>query len=405
MKTLTGVILIVGLVTGSGVRAQGLSPSEIFTKAAPTIVTVHAADASGAEAMQGSGVVIRPRVVVSNCHVIKSAASVQVGVNEVRHRASLLHADPDRDLCSLSVATLNAPVAQIGDSTGLAIGSKVYAIGAPRGLTLTLTDGLLSAKRGGLLQVSAAVSPGSSGGGLFNDLGQLVGITTLHLKDSQQLNFAVPVSWVLALPSRDQGVASVIDPVEEARAQLNAWDAQMAEADPYYTQRRDELSKQVATIRATRPPSIWLSESQIAYQALSATNNAVYRCMKDGIASYDRRYLAGHDCKPISSFSKAPDDRWLSLGIAASGAKVELDTQSMSRGGDYGGAWIRHAEPPDETWLTYYSVRCSTRTYSLTESAIRNSSGRTQHRTMSGDWERAIPSSLGESVVEAICQR
>jgi len=79
------------------------------------------------------------------------------------------------------------------------VGDKVYAVGAPYGLELSLSEGLVSQLRGGpppLIQTTAAISVGSSGGGLFNELGELVGLTTFYLKGAQGLNFALPVEWL-----------------------------------------------------------------------------------------------------------------------------------------------------------------------------------------------------------------
>jgi hypothetical protein len=79
------------------------------------------------------------------------------------------------------------------------VGEPVYAVGAPQGLELSLSEGIVSQLRGGpppLIQTTVAISQGSSGGGLFNAEGELVGITTFYLKDSQNLNFAVPVEWI-----------------------------------------------------------------------------------------------------------------------------------------------------------------------------------------------------------------
>ncbi|MGH9440374.1 MAG: trypsin-like peptidase domain-containing protein, partial [Terriglobia bacterium] len=87
--------------------------------------------------------------------------------------------------------------------TTLAVGEKVYAIGAPEGLELTISEGLISGLRDfdkeRVIQTSAAISPGSSGGGLFDAEGRLVGITTFYLKGGQSLNFALPAEWTLAL--------------------------------------------------------------------------------------------------------------------------------------------------------------------------------------------------------------
>jgi tetratricopeptide (TPR) repeat protein len=86
------------------------------------------------------------------------------------------------------------------------VGQRVYAIGAPKGLELTMSDGIISSLReldsGRYIQTTAPISPGSSGGGLFDEEGRLIGLPTLYLDKGQQLNFALPVEWVKDLPGR-----------------------------------------------------------------------------------------------------------------------------------------------------------------------------------------------------------
>jgi tetratricopeptide (TPR) repeat protein len=88
-------------------------------------------------------------------------------------------------------------------SSDVSVGERVYAIGSPGGLEVTLSEGLVSGLRDfenvSVIQTSAAISHGSSGGGLFDSEGRLVGITTFFLKGGQNLNFALPGEWILAL--------------------------------------------------------------------------------------------------------------------------------------------------------------------------------------------------------------
>ena len=95
------------------------------------------------------------------------------------------------------------------------MGDPVYAVGAPKGLELSLSDGIVAQLHGGpppFLQITAAISPGSSGGGLFDGEGRLVGLTTFYLEGVQSPNFAMPVEWIggvkpgskLAAEGRDQ---------------------------------------------------------------------------------------------------------------------------------------------------------------------------------------------------------
>lgn len=197
------IIAVGGLaLAASSLHAQTLRPADVYRLASPSVVVVHGL--GGKQDMQGSGVVIRPGVIVSNCHVLQTSARAEVLWEGKSHAATLLHADPERDLCTLAAPSVKAPPARLGDTTSLEVGDPIYAIGAPRGLSFTLSDGLISGMRGEVLQITAPISPGSSGGGLYNSMGELVGVTTLYIQESQQINFALPVEWVLELPARNR---------------------------------------------------------------------------------------------------------------------------------------------------------------------------------------------------------
>jgi len=182
---------------------QVVSAQQIFKRVAPSVMVVESLDAKGSITTLGSGVVIGPGRVVTNRHVIEDGVSFKVEHDGKIWPAKLVRVDPEHDLAELSVAELNAPVVRIRSSSTLAVGEKVYAIGAPEGLELTISEGLISGLRDfgkdRVIQTSAATSPGSSGGGLFDAEGRLVGITTFYLKGGQSLNFALPGEWALAL--------------------------------------------------------------------------------------------------------------------------------------------------------------------------------------------------------------
>lgn len=200
MKLILAIAL--ATLTGNSLAAE-LSPAQVYRTASPSVVLVWAADAKGNDLQQGSGVVIDSGLVVSNCHVVTAGPALFVETKGRRYPATLDAREQSRDLCTLRVEGLHAPAARVGNSTGAEIGERVYAIGAPQGFDLTLSDGLLSGRRGKgdvqLLQTSAPISPGSSGGGLFNSAAELIGITTLITVDAQQVNFAVPVESVMSV--------------------------------------------------------------------------------------------------------------------------------------------------------------------------------------------------------------
>ncbi len=180
--------------------------TKVFESVSPSVVVVFAMDKAGKETSQGSGVVIASGVIVTNCHVLEDGVTYAVEHKKRRHPARLRHADWDRDVCSLSATGVTAPAVPLGSTRNLKVGHKVYAVGAPKGLELTLSEGILSSLReldgGRYLQISAPISPGSSGGGLFDEEGRLIGLPTFYLSDGQQLNFAVPVEWIQTLPQR-----------------------------------------------------------------------------------------------------------------------------------------------------------------------------------------------------------
>jgi S1-C subfamily serine protease len=123
--------------------ALAKTPSELFQAVAPSVVVVVAKDAK----MYGSGVVIAPGQVITNCHVVKEGVGLEVQQGGRSYPATLTHADLDRDLCQLSAPGLTAPPIVKGSVKSLKVGARVYAVGAPQGLELTLSDGLVSGLR------------------------------------------------------------------------------------------------------------------------------------------------------------------------------------------------------------------------------------------------------------------
>jgi tetratricopeptide (TPR) repeat protein len=177
---------------------QALSPSQVFNKVKDSVVVVKSLDAKGMTIGQGSGVLLPSGKIGTNCHVVESGARFQVGGGKQFVPATLWGSDEDKDICLLEASGLTAQPAQLGQAKRLKVGEPVYAVGAPRGLELSLSDGIVSQLRGGpppLIQTTAAISPGSSGGGLFDAEGRLVGFTTLYIEGGQSLNFAMPVEW------------------------------------------------------------------------------------------------------------------------------------------------------------------------------------------------------------------
>ena len=182
------------------------SPQELFKRLSSSVFVVETLDASGSVVATGSGVMLAPGEMVTNKHVIEEGTAWRVSHGREVWAATVGRVEVAHDLCELNVPGLNAPPVAVRASSTLAVGERVYAIGAPEGLELTLTEGVVSGLRdyggGRVIQTSAAISPGSSGGGLFDAQGRLIGITTFSMREGQNLNFALPTEWVEALVGR-----------------------------------------------------------------------------------------------------------------------------------------------------------------------------------------------------------
>jgi hypothetical protein len=199
------------------------SPQELYKRLSPSVFVVEALDASGSVEATGSAVAVASSEVVTNRHVIEAGVSWRLKRGSRTWPLTITHLDPDHDLCQLKAKSLNARPVPVRSSTTLAVGERVFAIGAPEGLELTMSEGLVSGLReyenARLIQTSAPISPGSSGGGLFDAQGRLVGITTFFFKEGQNLNFALPGEWVRALLSHripPEGENTLASPASQA---------------------------------------------------------------------------------------------------------------------------------------------------------------------------------------------
>lgn len=182
------------------------SAEDIFNQVSLSVVRINVANAAGSPVASGSGVVIGPGSVITNCHVAMRGDTLEVTLTGESYSASVEVANEERDLCLLSVSGLVAPAVSLGSVDSLRVGQRVYAVGAPQGLDLTISDGIVSALRESqgskIIQTSAPVSAGSSGGGLFDTSGRMVGVVTFQTKAGQNLNFAVPADWVGEMRTR-----------------------------------------------------------------------------------------------------------------------------------------------------------------------------------------------------------
>lgn len=205
-----------------------LTPKDIVQRSSPAIVRVEAQGPDGEQF--GTGFIVdKSGIVATNFHVIKGTSDIKVKLNDGTHYPvqSVLNVDPMRDLIIIKFKPEKAmPVLPLGDSSKVATGEKIVAIGNPLGVfENTVSEGLISSIREvcsnkdvsennpscpgelTLLQISAPISQGSSGGPLFNQVGEVVGVTTAIIAQGQLINFAMPVNYLKPLLLRQEPIA------------------------------------------------------------------------------------------------------------------------------------------------------------------------------------------------------
>lgn len=195
---------------GPALLLQQASQSNPATRQPQASVVRVVSRRDGLHAFQGSGVVVAPGVVATNAHVTTGTLGVTVHHGGDSWPVVRVTTDPGRDVCLLWVPGLPLPEVPLAPEPQRP-GQPVSVVGYPGGRGPVVTPGTLRGVwyLGGsrLFQSDAPTEPGSSGGGLFDAQGRLLGLTTLTFTSSPRLNFSVPVAWVQDLKAHPQAVS------------------------------------------------------------------------------------------------------------------------------------------------------------------------------------------------------
>lgn len=249
------------LAGAAPVRADLPAPQAPVANARGSVVKVGAPLASGAFRLTvGSGVVVAPGLVATNAHVVMDGDTVRVEQNGQTWPARLRNLDLSRDIALLDVPGLVLPVAVMAEGAPPE-GEMVYSWSYPGGQGPSLTSGTLGytwAYRGGrMLQAELDVARGSSGGGLFDPKGRLLGLTTFVLDSSPHSVFAVPVGWIRELIAAP---ASVLRPGGSRTLLLQGFLERMSQ-DPENLERWLRFTE--AWVRkAPQDPEAWSARAQ-----------------------------------------------------------------------------------------------------------------------------------------------
>jgi len=194
------------LIASVDAAAQSAPPRKsipaIAKAAKNAVVTIVMEDNDKPIALGTGFLVSADGAILTNYHVIANGntAVVKLSDGTMLIVDGVLAADKVRDLAVIKIHGKNFQTLILGNSDRVAVGEEVVAIGHPLGLELTVSNGILSAvptieKEGGkFLQVTAPISHGSSGGPLFNMVGEVIGITSGINENGENLNFAIPVN-------------------------------------------------------------------------------------------------------------------------------------------------------------------------------------------------------------------
>lgn len=220
-------LLAIGVFCGlslSNVTMQGGTPStlsgdQVVERVSPSAVSILVGKGDGQVAGVASGVIIRSDgVILTANHVVKGTREVQVRLKsgEVYDQVELIASDERRDVAALRIAATGLPVLPVGNSANAASGATVFVVSNALGLPWTASSGILSATRMAddvpgagsgyrILQFTAPLSPGSSGGVLVDAEARILGIVVGSFSVGQNVNFAVPFDSVAGLGNASGG--------------------------------------------------------------------------------------------------------------------------------------------------------------------------------------------------------
>lgn len=173
---------------------------------ANVVVKVNAHGETG-KTYYGSGVVIGRDEVVTNCHVIRKSRAITVSKGHLRYRVQQQHVDIKHDLCLLRTSGMGLPAAAVAPKgRALHLGDPVTVYGYPGGVGITFFNGSIEAlypyEDGRIIETTAAIGLGTSGGGVFDAKGKLIGIATFVPSRQRGRYYAVATDWLDALRRR-----------------------------------------------------------------------------------------------------------------------------------------------------------------------------------------------------------
>ncbi|MGH9796291.1 MAG: trypsin-like peptidase domain-containing protein [Candidatus Acidiferrales bacterium] len=306
------LVATISMSMSAVISAQGakqLTPQQIFTESSRSVVTIFVVDSSGSNVSLGSGFVAAPNgLVITNQHVVRPdrpgvRLAVKLPSGETYDDVSVVYVDDRRDFALLAIRASGLVPLRIGDSDSVQVGDDVVAVGSPMGLELTFTRGTVSNIRLSpdgykFIQHQTPISGGSSGSPLLNMKGEVVGINTFMIGESQNLNGAVPINY--AKPYFNDApqmtyqayVQNIVGTAATASASTSPSDS----AQPATKAEDDDYKEFFDAPRDTPQKQIELGEAFLAKYPDSRYRASVYARMVNAylaLGDVDKLFVAG----------------------------------------------------------------------------------------------------------------
>jgi len=265
--------------------ASAAPTDELLQKINAHVVRVQVALANGSYGV-GSGVVVAKDQIVTNCHVVANATNINVVSNGENFAVSAIKPDWHHDICIIKVDGLNAPIATIGSSKNLKYEQPVFAIGYPdfstsACATFGFVKGLFPMDDSVIIRATSTFRQGASGGGLFDDDGNLVGIITLKSPGRNAYYYDLPVEWVQALLNQPEQAINSKSELPFWAVAEEQWPFFMRVVQPYITEDWQSLLT-VATAWVEQEPNsadawFYLAAAEYATKDISTAENHLHK--------------------------------------------------------------------------------------------------------------------------------
>ena len=236
------IFIAISLLAAGPAPGAELSAADLFKKTAPSIATLTVTAKDGKTYIGTAFMAEKEGMAVTAWHVVQGAASVSAKFSDGQEFdvSGLVDNDPKRDIALIRIKVFGRKQLRLSPVL-IPVGSKAFAIGAPLGLEFSISDGLVSQVRQSdgmnIYQISCPISHGNSGGPVLNNEGEVIGVVSFQFTEGQNLNFAVPSTYVLGLdatlptkpwdqvkilPPTDSGVSTADQPDAAINSDLDA---------------------------------------------------------------------------------------------------------------------------------------------------------------------------------------